>query len=397
MRTNVLDSTSRDVPSSSLMQDVAVGMAIVVVSAAVVWLGGDSTASLRSPWWLVVAVVQCAAVAACRRLPGWALGIAWVGALVQVWLVQEVGPQNVSVLVVLFAVAAHGSRALRVVGFISAVAGGVLAGWFIAVAIPDSIGAPAGSIPFLTALCVSFLLLAWIGGVLRAVTRQATQDRTMATVVAERALYTVAVEEERSRIARDMHDVVAHSLTVMIAQAEGARLVAETQGGASPEALQVIADTGRESLADVRGLLAGLRAGARESPGPSLSRVASLFAQFEQSGMPLDVRTAGHSRKLSTQVDIAAYRILQEALTNALRHGDQHLPTIVQIRWCEKELKLLVRNGVRAEVQVFGRGHGVIGMTERAHLAGGALTVGPAPGEVFEMDASFPYTRSERQ
>ncbi|MCI0157900.1 sensor histidine kinase [Leifsonia shinshuensis] len=379
--------------------DLWLAAAVLLASAALVLWGGESTASLRSVWWLPVAVLQCAAVAVRRLLPAVALLIAWAGALLQVALVQEVGPQDVAILIVLYSAAAHGGRVTRALGLVSALAGGVLAGWFLAVAVPRAAGTQPGSVPFLIGLCTAILLLAWGAGLLRAVTRQAMADRLAAGAAAERARQAIAVEEERARIARDMHDVVAHSLTVMIAQAEGARLVAETRGGASPEALSAIADTGRSALTEVRGVLADLRSGDRDSAQPSLARLEALVARLRASGVAVAVSSSGEERPLPAAVDVAGFRIVQEALTNAVRHGGGSGGPTLHLEWADGALLLTVRNALVPGGEPPGhppaRGHGLIGMRERAHVVGGTVVTAVEDG-AFVVTAVLPYETGER-
>jgi signal transduction histidine kinase len=364
--------------------------ALFACSTVLVMTGGEFTASLRSPWWFVIAVLQCGSVALRRRAALGALAIAWVGALLQIAVVQEVGPQNLAVLVVLYSAAASGLRAVQVAGLLSAVVGGVLAGWFIADVVPRAEGRAPGSMPFLVGLCMAILLLAWAAGLVRSESRRASEQRVAAEVAAEQARHAIAVEEERARIARDMHDVVAHSLTVMIAQAEGARLVAETRGGASPASLSTIADTGRSALTDVRSMLADLRHGERDSPQPSLDRLDALIAQVRGSGATVDIRTTGTVVPLPVQIDMAVFRIIQEALTNGIRHGDAAAVVEVRVDWSERALGLTIRNRIAAGRTPGPSGHGLIGMRERAQYVGGTLTTAVDEEGMFVLAATLP-------
>ena len=381
--------TSLRTPSRG--RDLSYAVVLFLASVGFVWLGGDSTMLLRSWPWVAVAAIQCAAVALRVRRPAWALGIVWCGVVLQLALTQEVGPQNAAVILVLYATGRHGSAVTRWAGLGSAVVGGAVAGWYLAVVLPDVLGLPRGSLVFLIIAATAVLALAWTAGVLLAVLRRAERDRTAAALAAERATQLVAVEEERSRVARDMHDVVAHSLTVMIAQAEGARLIAETGGGASPAALQAIADTGRTALADVRGVLADLRAGSRENVHPSLSRLDRLIAEFRTAGLPVVLRVDGTPRAVLSTVDMTAFRVVQEALTNALRHGDLSSDTVVMLRWNDQELEIVVTNQTPLRAASTGRGHGLIGMSERVQLTGGTVTAGRAEGRTFRVHARLPY------
>lgn len=357
-------------------------------------LGGTLTESLRTPTWWCVALIQCAAVALRRTLPLGALGMVWVGAAVQLAFVQEVGPQNLAILVVLYSTAAYGSRVGQVLGALSALGGGVLAGWYLASVLPAAQDRAAGSATFLVSLCVAICTLAWLLGLLRAVIQRAQEERVAARVAAERARHAIAVEGERARIARDMHDVVAHSLTVMIAQAEGARLVAETRGAASIDALATIADTGRDALADVRGLLAELRRGERDSPQPSLDRLDALVTQLRESGVTVEIATVNVAVPLRPQVDMAAFRVVQEALTNAVRHGDRSQPIHAVLTWLPTALTIEVRSVGTNSAEVPHVGHGLIGMRERVHYVGGSLSAGAIDGN-FVVQAELPYSEED--
>jgi signal transduction histidine kinase len=391
----------RDIVLPRWRADAALAAAVLLASAAIVVLGGASTLELRSPWWALVAVVQCGALVLRRRAPGWALGVAWAGVALQLLPVQGIGPQDVAVLIVAYSAAAYGGRAVRLAGLASALLGGALGGWFIAVALPAATGREPGPLGFLMAMSTSVFALAWTVGMLMAVIQKAQADRTAAAVAAERARHDVAVEEERARIARDTHDVVAHSLTVMIAQAEGARFVAEAQGGTSPVALTAIAETGRTALAEVRGLLAELRDGARDSPRPSFTRLPALLRGVEESGLSVELAVVGEPRSLSAAVDMASYRIVQESLTNALRHGDLGRPAQLRIEWRPESLRLHVVNTMAgAGARPTGgegarRGHGLIGMTQRALLVGGELVAHRSASSRFEVVATLPYRVEE--
>lgn len=358
--------------------------------------GGDLTASIRSPWWVAIAVLQCGSVALRRVSPATALAVCWIGAVVQVVAVQEVGPQNLAVLVIVYSAACYGSLPIRVLGAVSALGGGVLAGWFMAVTVPQAEGRVTASAPFLVSLCAAILVLAWSAGVLRAITRQRVQERLEADVAAERARHAIAVEEERARIARDVHDVVAHSLTVMIAHAEGARLSAEAQLAVTPATLSTIADTGRAALSEVRGVLAGVRTGTRDSPQPSLRRLDDLIGELRRSGASVEVEETGTAAPLPPRVDVAAFRIAQEALTNAVRHGDGDEPIVVRLDWRSEMLVVQVSNALSARRTTARGGHGVIGMMERARSVGGDVTAA-VDGGAFVVIAQLPYDGQEER
>lgn len=388
--------TSRAKPAASareLRADAWLAALVFAVSAVLVLVAGDLTASLMTPLWIPVAAIQCSAIVLRRRSPAVALAIAWLGAMLQLALVQEVGPQNVAFILVLYSVAAYGSRRVRAFSLVSALAGGVVAGWFVARTVPLAAGREAGPLKFIVGLCIAILLLAWLIGLVRGVSRRAAEDRFEARVAAEQAWNAVAVEEERARIARDMHDVVAHSLTVMIAQAEGARLVAETRGATDPGSLDTIAETGRAALTEVRVLLAGLRSGERDSPQPSLDRLDALLAALRDTGAAVSFTSTGSAWRLPPQLDMAAFRIIQEALTNAVRHGDRARPISLRLEWTDTELRVTVTNAVSPRAAGSASGHGIAGMRERARFVGGSLTAAADREGSFAVAATLPLER----
>jgi len=212
----------------------------------------------------------------------------------------------------------------------------------------------------------------------------------------------VVVEQERTRIARDMHDVVAHSLAVVIAQADGARYARHSDPDSVDEALKTIASTARSALGDVRVLLAELRHAQPEGPQPSLDDLDRTVDQIRAAGLDVSLERSGDLAALGQAQQIAAYRIVQEALTNALRHGDT--ASIASVVLAEATpatgapgAVITVRNSMKAIADQAGAstgglpriGHGLPGMRERASLAGGSLSAGPN-GTEFVVTAFLP-------
>nr|WP_281361004.1 histidine kinase [Schumannella luteola] len=191
------------------------------------------------------------------------------------------------------------------------------------------------------------------------------------------ASYEVIAEQERTRIARDMHDVVAHSLAVVIAQADGARYLRKTDPEAVDEALTTIASTSREALADVRVLLAQLRHKQGDAPQPAIADLERLYEQMRASGLAIEVGGSGVALPFPTPTQLAIYRIVQESLTNALRHGDAGEPVQLRFDWAPGGLHLSIASALRPNaVPNAHPGHGLAGMTERANLVGGTLGAG---------------------
>lgn len=203
----------------------------------------------------------------------------------------------------------------------------------------------------------------------------------------------IAVADERSRIARELHDVVAHSMSVMVIQAGAARKMLEKDPARAAEALSSIEDTGRRGLAEMRRLLGVLRKeddGAALAPQPGMDRLQDLVERARSAGLPVELRVDGEPRQLATGVDLSAYRIVQEALTNTIKHaGDANAR--VHVRWGEHQLELDVSDdGTGPYDSENGDGHGLIGMQQRVKLYGGTIEAGPAEGGGFRVHATLP-------
>jgi len=333
----------------------------------------------------VGAVVLLFTVAlAIRRLqPGLALGVAWLAAVLQMLFLQQPRPVDVVVFAVLYVTAAYGSRLVFWLGFASAIGGAVVITVYI-FGVLTTVG--FDSLPTAIAVLVAALfalLLSWVTG---ALVRTAIRGRETRRAQ-ELAEGQAAAEQERVRIARDMHDVVAHSLTVVIAQADGARYAAASDPTAAATALGTISTTARAALADVRLLLTQLRHSQAPGPQPTLADVEALYTQVRAAGVELRVDVdPAPAREQPASVQLAVYRILQEALTNALRHGDGGVVS-VRLAWWPTRVDLTVANGRTGDPAPGG--HGLIGMRERAQLVGGRLDAG-AEGADFVVRATIP-------
>jgi signal transduction histidine kinase len=202
-----------------------------------------------------------------------------------------------------------------------------------------------------------------------------------------------AVRRERARIARELHDVIAHGMSVMVVQADAARHGLAPGDEETRAALTEIERTGRESLREMRRLLGLLREGDESTavlqPQPGMTGVRALVQAVRQAGLPVDLRISGEARPLSPGVDIAAYRIVQEALTNALRHAGPARAT-VEIGYDDREITLRIEDTGRAGRAPDGPvGNGLVGMRERALLYGGSFDAGRRP-DGFVVTASLP-------
>jgi len=198
-----------------------------------------------------------------------------------------------------------------------------------------------------------------------------------------------AVTAERARIARELHDVVAHHMSVMVVQAGAARAVADTDPTAAAEALRQIEGSGRAGLTEMRRLLEILKSdepdGTR-APQPGLDRLDDLLDGMRATGLPVEAVVEGSPRPLPQAVDLSAYRIVQEALTNTLKHaGEAHARVLLRYR--PDALEIEVADDGRGALESDGGGQGLIGMRERVQLFGGTLESGPRPGGGFVVRA----------
>jgi signal transduction histidine kinase len=208
-----------------------------------------------------------------------------------------------------------------------------------------------------------------------------------------------AVAEERRRIAREMHDLVGHSVSVMVVQAGGARRILDRDPDRAIEAAIRIEQTGRAALAEMRRLLGlmGPSETGQFAPQPSLAGLGALVQRARDAGLPANLRIDGEPRELPAGAELAAYRVVQEALTNAIKHAGR-APTEVVVRWDPEALELVVSDSGRgATPPADGGGHGLVGMRERVRVYGGELTALPRPDGGFVVRARIPLRQDEVQ
>ncbi len=363
-----------------------------------------------------LALVGMATALALRRLsPDIALGLVWVTALIQVLFDIGPDPSNFAILPVLYASASYGRPFVKWAGLVSSFAGAfvmtVYLWWrpfFEVVYRHNRLFDIVNSISqFLIVffLATAAFALSWTLGLL-AKTWRRSRENNQARIMAEKASIdaqqNVIVEQERNRIARDMHDVVAHSLAVVIAQADGARYARQNDPDAVDAALVTISSTAREALGDVRILLGQLRHSQTDAPQPVLADLDRLYDQLRSAGLSLQLESAGNPAPLPGGVQLAVYRIVQEALTNALRHGTATGDTTVNFTWRPDAVHIDISNpvdgesadGARREGNSTVQGHGLVGMKERAILVGGSLDAIPVGGQ-FVVSITIPLTPSE--
>ena len=205
-----------------------------------------------------------------------------------------------------------------------------------------------------------------------------------------------AVEEERGRITRELHDVLAHSVSVMTVQASAVRRLLRPEQEREREALLTVEETGRQALAEMRrllGIMGSEHEAAALAPQPGLDTLPALVDQVRRSGLPVELLVEGTPVRLPAGVDLSAYRIVQDALTNTLRHAGP-ARAWVAVRYGGDDVEIEVANDGRADAGADGDGHGLVGMRERVALCGGELHSGPRPGGGFRISARLPANGS---
>jgi signal transduction histidine kinase len=245
----------------------------------------------------------------------------------------------------------------------------------------------------------------WAAGKL---VRERQQRAVMAedrAVIAEREREErakLAVADERARIARELHDVVAHNVSVMVVQAGAGRRMLDLDPARSRDAFESIEDTGRQALVEMRRLLGVLRKDDEQlalAPQPSLEHVGSLLEQVRDAGMPVTLRIEGDPRPLPQGVDLSAYRIIQEALTNALKHAGPASGEVV-LRYGDGDLEIEIsddgRGGAASQPALVGGGNGLVGMRERVALHGGDLHAGARSSGGYSLSARLPLDQLRR-
>jgi signal transduction histidine kinase len=246
----------------------------------------------------------------------------------------------------------------------------------------------------------AFALVAWLSGRALRTRTQLTEELHEAALREQEAherAAAVAASDERRRIAREMHDVVAHSVSVMVVQAGGARRILERDPARAIAAAEQIERTGREALAEMRRLLGILHRDddehAARAPQPTMAAVGGLVERAREAGLPVQLVESGARRSLPAGLDLAAFRVVQEGLTNAIKYSGR-AETEVLVTWGETELVLEISDrgpgAARDQVIAAGGGHGLVGMRERVRLYRGELETGPRAGGGFRIRAKLP-------
>ena len=311
-----------------------------------------------------------------RRYPVAVFAVIFAVSAVQLWTGQRL-EADIALLVAFYTVASLRSPRTAAVAALVLEAGIALAlvgasdknGWLLAFVLISGMTTAAGVLGIYTRTRLAYLAQ--------------LQERTDRVERERDQLVELVAAEERARIAREMHDVVAHHLTVMIALSDGAAAVVSTAPARAAEVMTTVSATGRKALADTRRLLGVLRADpdAQLQPQPDISRVEALLEQVRAAGLPATITITGQHRELSSPLQLTIYRLIQEALTNTLKHAGRGARAQVRLAYTDDGVIVDVRDdGLGSAVLPDGReaaGHGLTGMRERVAAWDGELHAGP--------------------
>jgi signal transduction histidine kinase len=355
--------------------DRVLAVLLSAVALAEIWAGNDDHRAFVT----VVSLVATGSVAVRRRYP-LAVGIV-VPMLFAVQQALIADPQILASAVAyfcdLYALAVWTTTRRFAIGLVTLITGSLLAALGPALSLANTF--------FFTAVSVIVMLLV----------RRVVGDRERRAQLAERERDVAAREavvEERARIARELHDVIAHHVSMIVLQAGAERSVLDDSNASTRAVLETVERSGRSALTEMRRLLGMLRSDESDplTPQPSLGDVPVLVGQLREAGLPVELQIEGERRTLPAGIELSAYRIVQEALTNALKHaGDAHAR--VHIRYGPDSLELeIADNGEGEDTRAPGGGHGLVGMRERVALYGGRFQANPAPGGGFIVRVALP-------
>ena len=333
-----------------------------------------------------LAVALGAAAARRSRDPLPLLGLILAVAVVALAVPMLAEPTNSGVFV--FYLLAIYSAAAHTSGRRTLVAGGMVVGLHVMAFASDGTGISADTVIFYTLL----LSTPWAAG--RAVRQRRLNDRELEQ---EKTRAAAAIVEERARIARELHDVVAHSISVMVLQARGGRRVLDSDPADARDAFAVIESTGQQALDEMRRLVGMLRSDDETlplAPQPSLKELGTLVEQVRAAGLPVHVAIEGEPQDLPPGVDLSAFRIVQEALTNALTHAGPARARVV-LRYLADDLEVEISDDGPGSGDGSGSGYGLVGMRERVEVYGGELRAGRQPGGGYALRVRLPF-RSAR-
>lgn len=332
-----------------------------------------------------------------RKHLGFAAAIIVAAHLIQLVVHTDFLPSQISVPIVIYTLAAYGKRWQSIAGMITGFLGAFLMSSKLVI---------LGGNWSISGWLISFLGLAltimvsWTFGDLARTRRIATQtleDRARRLEIERQQERDLAAADERSHIAREMHDIVAHSLSVIITQADGARYASEHDPEIARETLATISNTGRGSLREMRRLLGVLRNDEEAStrPLPTLADVEDLLESTRKTGLDIEYQPTGTPRReLPAGAELTAYRAIQEALTNVVKHAGPSARCSVELAWDNRGLKMTISDNGRGAGALGSSdsGQGLRGMQERVSLYDGSVEAAPQNGGGFRVTVFIPYT-----
>ncbi len=378
--------------------DVLLAAAFTIAAALVLFSRGSGhAAGYQSTdaldWVLVLATTV--PLALLRLWPIAVLAVvALAHALQPVFGFEPIDVGTYCVLVALFGASTLSGYGLRTLAGVIAIAG--LVATYFAQPVRPSLGD-------VITLWVSFSVV-WVLGIAFGLYRNSarTADQRARVIAEEREAHAqAAVGDERARLARELHDVVGHTLNVVVIQAAGARRVCDTKPALAKEALAAIEHASRQALMDMERMLGIMRerdhTDERFDVQPGLRQLQALATQVSEAGLPVELTVDGTPVELAPSVDLSAYRIVQEALTNSLKHAGPARAHVV-VRYGQTDLELEITDDGRGGLPGDGSwsgGRGLLGMKERVALFGGELRVGPRPEGGYRVWARLPVEKEE--
>jgi signal transduction histidine kinase len=244
-------------------------------------------------------------------------------------------------------------------------------------------------------------VVAWVAGFALRERSEQAEAAEMRAILAERereAAARIAVAEERARIARELHDIVAHAISVMVLQVGAVRHKLPDSSAEDRDALRGVEQAGRTALAQMRGLLAAMRRdedALELTPQPGLDGLNSLLEEIGRAGLPVELHIDGRPFPLPRGIDLSAYRIVQEGLTNALKHA-QATGADVTVRYRPDEVEIHVRDNGHGAGTSDGLGHGLVGVRERVKIYGGEMSAGKENGGGFVLSTRLPLSGDQQ-
>jgi signal transduction histidine kinase len=357
--------------------DYVAAALLTVVAELEIWLGGEVDSHRLAG--ALLAPVFTLSVAVRRRHPALlGTGAAVLAAFQQAFGIDpQIVAEPIAYFCLIYALAVWATPRRFALGFAVANVAGLVAA-----------AGPHGDIR-----AAVFCLV--VQGVVVLLVRRVLRDKERRAELAERERDVAAREavvDERARIARELHDAIAHNVSMMVVQAGAERRVLADGDASTRETLETIERTGRGALTEMRRLVGMLRSDAPNAlaPQPGLGDLPMLVMQVREAGLPVELTVEGERRELPVGIELSAYRIVQEALTNALKHaGDAH--AAVSVRYGPDSLELeIADDGPGGGESATGGGHGLVGMRERVALYGGRLDAGRRPGGGFAVSVLLP-------